>query len=266
MNDTLSNITSILSVFGAIDYRYWSAAEVTGDYLIDTPALSNDWDPSSWLCPADNLTQGCDATSLLAESDWTITPASISVKECHVLPKQELCTLRFSWRILLITIFCDIVKVIAMIFALKFISKPLTTLGDVIESFLEDPDPCTQSWGVCEDKQVRKWTVLWEFKRNALAIYLRRIHLGFENQVLDVQRLWHRYGFPMESSQEAIRYRQDAEHWLEERGPWWGSVAPASDPRSWTSHGKRWFVALPRNTRRAFAILWVSSERELNND
>lgn len=165
--DNLTHISGVRSVFDAIGYRYWATAQLTGDYL-NPPiiALDQSWDTSSWLCPSEVLGKGrlCDPATLLTNPDWRITPAAMPVTECHVLRKRELCTLRYSWRILVVTIFCDLAKLIAMVLTLKYISRPLTTLGDVISSFLQNPDPYTKGRCLLDNAEARKWTTYWERK------------------------------------------------------------------------------------------------------
>lgn len=116
-----------------------------------------DKDQRSWISPLEDMQKAIQSDPLtLQQSEWRITPESMLVKECHVLPKEELYTLHYSSSILIIMLFFDIVKLSAMIAALKLIKQPLATLGDVIASFLRDPDPYTKICGPVTEKQVLK--------------------------------------------------------------------------------------------------------------
>jgi hypothetical protein len=61
---------------------------------------------------------------------------------------EEKCKLQFSLYIMIVVIFCNLVKSISMLMTFwKRYNQPLVTLGDAVSSFLDNPDATTE--GMC---------------------------------------------------------------------------------------------------------------------
>lgn len=160
--DPLVSISSVRSAFSAFEYRYWATARLL-NYDLNSPDLTfaSEWDSRAWLCPESDLARGveCDPTQLnVKNSEWLITPSSIPVTECYVLPTKEQCALRYSTSILLIAIGTDIVKLAAMFMALRLTVEPLATIGDAIESFLQTPDTYTKDLCMLDADSACTWS------------------------------------------------------------------------------------------------------------
>lgn len=282
-NSILANITSIRAFFSAFQFRYWSSAQLAGDFARgDLLNLMNSKDPRAWICPREDLQEvrQCNAIALQQQNEWRITPQSMLVKECHVLPKQELCTLRYSSTILIITVCFELIKLSAMIAALKLIKRPLATLGDVIASFLRDPDPCTEICGPLTEKQALRWRADTVSKINALGFAHLRSCWGSTNALSHsstcprCRRPWARNSMVSIGSGEFLPFLSfDATHrkcilplteehalkadterlfdWLSFGGPFWSIVAevPARESAS-----TRWF-SVPTRSRWSFSSL-----------
>ena len=115
------------------------------------PALLFDrYASSNWLC---SDTSNCDTNAVLTEAaSWTITfdddgqRRSLPIQYCLSQPVEGHCTLQLSFLIISIVIVCNITKLACMIMLLLHQqAKPLVTLGDAVESFLETPDPTTEN-------------------------------------------------------------------------------------------------------------------------
>lgn len=232
--DILANISSIRSLYNALDYRYLATASLASDYLgPQTQSLLDGWDSRSWLCNTSSLTPGrqCDLTP--SSTNWKITPEAYLVKGCHVMAKEEKCALRYSLQILIITMCCDVIKLFAMVFALRSVSKPLTTLGDVIESFLQEPDLCTKYVCPLNDYEA----AIWSFKSRKKILEAERQYA----QVDWISALGSPFGTnPMYRG--PTDFEEKACQWLLNGGPWWGSVQSAKDPDSWSPERRRWVV------------------------
>ena len=108
----------------------------------------------TWPWPCANYfnseTNTCDTSALLSEAaNWTIdveVGASYPIQYCLSQPAEKHCTTQFSLLIIIIVIICNITKLACMIMLLlRQQAKPLVTLGDAVESFLETPDPTTEN-------------------------------------------------------------------------------------------------------------------------
>ena len=259
----VSSIDSILSVFNTIDYRYWATADITGDYLNEDYQKLSTWsDPGAWLCPRADLAKfsQCDPTQFLADPSWAITPASIPVSTCHVLPKQERCALRYSWRVFLVTMCCDTIKLTAMLFALKYISKPLTTLGDVVASFLQEPDPYTEENCLLGEKESSDW---------AFAAW-REAVLTVKGYFTSQGQYWHEsFGYQMledancnmrgsgHDLRPPTKFERGAYSWLYYGGEWWPSAVGAYGAVIWAPRQRRWLAAPSRLRWYSFTLLYV---------
>lgn len=238
-NDTASKIPSIQSIFSAYEYRYWSVASMSGDYLRkDYVDLLANQDPRAWLCPSSELAQShmCDLNTLRMNDNWQITPAKIPVERCYVLPKTERCTLRYSSQLLIITIVFDFVKLAAMLTALKTISDPLVTIGDVIESFLINPDPFTKDIGLVGDEDASKWT---SETRQAITNPVKQY---FQLAGFEFTTVWRQQDLPP-ASHPPSSFQLRAYEWLLHGGFWWTSVLPMSQSKVMVMQRRLWFAA-----------------------
>ncbi|KAF8532068.1 hypothetical protein BDD12DRAFT_766134 [Trichophaea hybrida] len=110
-------------------------------------------EPQGWIgCPENyNSNQCYKLESVVSDirngGNWTIGQYGV-VKECWTETIEEQCKLQFSTTILSIVIICNFVKALCML--LVFFQRdfyPLATIGDAIQSFMREPDPCTS--GIC---------------------------------------------------------------------------------------------------------------------
>lgn len=108
---------------------------------------------SPWMC-GDYVGRICDMSAVLTEAaSWTINILDddvnwrpLPIQYCLSQPVEGHCTLQFSLLIIIVVIMCNITKLTCMIMLLlRQQAKPLVTLGDAVESFLETPDPTTEN-------------------------------------------------------------------------------------------------------------------------
>ena len=149
MRDYVTDNTNVLAVTSALND---SSSIVNTTY----PAYVYRWDDTTpWICgdnTYDSYTYTCDASAVLAEAaGWTINVDNghlwaVPIQYCLSQPVEGHCTLQFSLWIITIVIMCNITKLACMIMLLlRQQAKPLVTLGDAVESFLETPDPTTEN-------------------------------------------------------------------------------------------------------------------------
>ena len=151
MQDYVTANTNVLAVTSALNE---SSAIVNATY----PAyVYSSYADSSWVCGDFTLLSAsgaCDTSAVLAEdANWTIgieirvgTWTTFPIEYCLSQPVEGQCTLQFSLLIITIVIVCNITKLTCMIMLLlRQQAKPLVTLGDAVESFLETPDPTTEN-------------------------------------------------------------------------------------------------------------------------
>ena len=226
----LLNVSSFRSAFSTSEYRYWATAELLG-YDLDSNDLTfaaQGWDTRAWLCPPDDLAQGieCDPTQLeVTTKEWLITSSLIPVKECHVLPVKEQCALRYSTAILGTALFTDLIKLAAMLIALRLTTQPLATIGDAIESFLRRPDVYTKECCLLDGDCARQWSnkAAPLVKEEALRVAMSKI-TGYNNR---------------------SKYLSTQPRWGSRI---WCSVIPPKLKESWTATRTKWF-AVPSRSR-----------------
>jgi hypothetical protein len=113
---------------------------------------------NSWICGANTsdskiLTTlpidffDCQPDTALADvGNWFM--ASQRVRYCLSELVPERCKLQFSLHIMVVVIFCNVVKVVCLAMTGRRVkARTLATLGDAVESFLERPDAVTE--GIC---------------------------------------------------------------------------------------------------------------------
>ena len=143
--------------------------------------------PYGWLCSAyQNLTGphlwGCDIDSLLVySSNWSLSlganPAgtessNFSIKYCSSTTNEEHCQLQLSFVIMCVVIFCNFMKALCMFLVLWHQrSRPLVTIGDAIESFLQDADLTTENMCLAD-----KYTFATNDWEDSPKSYLKKKH------------------------------------------------------------------------------------------
>ena len=113
-------------------------------------ALSNVFSAYGWLC-SNYADSNCDLNDLYRRpSDWTLKAygddnTSFPIQHCLSKPAMEHCRLQMSLVMMCIIIFCNFMKALCMYLVLRYHKhKPLVTLGDAIESFLQQRDSATE--------------------------------------------------------------------------------------------------------------------------
>jgi len=102
---------------------------------------------NTWRCPS-HIIAGCDARSRFEvpqnRSDWK--PYGNRVNHCIIEQVEEICKLEFSFSIALVVIVSNVVKVacIAMTLFICGSHAPLVTVGDVVATYIDEPDPTTR--------------------------------------------------------------------------------------------------------------------------
>jgi hypothetical protein len=125
------------SVLGTLDWSYnliqnpWiCGTNVTNDMVLQ-PHSIDDFD--------------CTVQEALATLPMTI--ANKGVNYCLSQRVPDVCRLQFSLPIMLIVIFCNVVKLMCILLTLMRNESPLIMMGDAISSFLQRPDPMTKGMG-----------------------------------------------------------------------------------------------------------------------
>ncbi|KAK0515276.1 hypothetical protein JMJ35_002655 [Cladonia borealis] len=111
-----------------------------------------------WVC---DKPHPCDEKTLVAEAaNWTIAISdwksvrTIPIQYCLSQPVEGYCTLQFSLLIITIVIVCNLTKwACMMMLLLRQQAKPLVTLGDAVDSFLETPDPTTENMCLADKRK-----------------------------------------------------------------------------------------------------------------
>lgn len=132
--EILPDRLDVLAVSSATDassslLSYWSENVLS--------LQSEEWLPYAWTC-TQSVGDGCD----FPPQNWTIDGYPIDY--CLSQPTEPRCKLQLSLVIMIIVILCNLAKILCMSLTIwKPASMPLLTLGDVIASFLDQPDPNT---------------------------------------------------------------------------------------------------------------------------
>lgn len=140
----------------------------------------------SWMCSAHPNLFGptgeeCDINGLSRySSNWGLVPdfgvgdepSSLPVQYCLSKPIKEHCRLQLSLIIMCIVMFCNFMKALCMYLILRHQqSRPLVTLGDAIESFLQNKDLTT--WNMCLADKYTFAAKNWDISTGT---YLRKPH------------------------------------------------------------------------------------------
>ena len=112
-------------------------------------ALSKMFSDFQWLC-SNYPDSTCDLNDLYRRpSYWTLQAyednTSFPIQYCLSKPAMEHCRLQMSLLMMCIIIFCNFMKSLCMYLVLRHHKhEPLVTLGDAIESFLQQRDSATE--------------------------------------------------------------------------------------------------------------------------
>ncbi|KAH7162072.1 hypothetical protein B0J13DRAFT_579937 [Dactylonectria estremocensis] len=110
--------------------------------------IVGEYRPYDWMCfGLSDFQNECYSSQDLKSSSYLWTPWYFPVKYCHSEIVEENCAVNASQPIILIIIVCYLVKLIIMtMMAFGFKEQPIVTLGDAIESFLDEPDSTTEGF------------------------------------------------------------------------------------------------------------------------
>ena len=134
---------------------------------------SNRITPNSWMCG--DLHQSdwssCNTSeptaNLASGLPWWVklkTGEEVEVVKCRSEITKEKCKVRFSLAIMMVVIWCNLVKACCMVMAVVRSREPtLVTLGDAIDSFLRTPDPTTIGMCFANRQYIgRDWRRRWK--------------------------------------------------------------------------------------------------------
>jgi hypothetical protein len=178
-HDYLWYTPTLRSAFTSFDYRYWMMlGEVGYDFNNSKINSAVQWNPITWMCNSSAVMDEGDCAaggSLKVPDAWQVTPVNYEIDHCYSHPVEEQCTLQYSFIILLVVISCDVLKLVAMISTLIWVSeKPLAIVGDAIASFMERPDPHTSGRCLLSQKEARKGAGTWPYRRERVDVSDRR--------------------------------------------------------------------------------------------
>lgn len=159
MQSYVTDNTNVLAVTSSLNDSSLVLNSTYPAYVYSQDGYNSLGDP--WICGDSmhyNETTTCDTSAILTEAaNWTMkmeiyagVPGleyrAVPIQYCLSQRVEERCTTQFSLLIIIIVIICNITKLACMIMLLlRQQAKPLVTLGDAVESFLETPDPTTEN-------------------------------------------------------------------------------------------------------------------------
>jgi hypothetical protein len=117
-----------------------------------------DW--GFWICStgADSPTSACNPAPILADAaSWVVFDHPIQYCMTEVTP--NICSLQFSFDIMIVVLICNAIKVLCMLFILYFFEAEhlLTAVGDVIASFMQQEDPNTVSMCLADKRHLARF-------------------------------------------------------------------------------------------------------------
>lgn len=138
------------------------------DYCTDSPFFLT---PGNWVCGCDM--HGLHSCSLsneiktLRSNPSTWSPLGEKISHCWSEKLPERCTVQASLHIAVIVICLNFVKAIVM-FGTAFGMKdtPLMTIGDAVESYIENPDPSTEGMCIVSRKRIASQEDSWPKEGN----------------------------------------------------------------------------------------------------
>lgn len=151
-----------------------------------TTGLGGTWLGSdTWVCDGSSTHSrgGCDVTAMVADAaNWRVPGLSQSrsqnvswgqtcanfnpdstflVDHCLAKRTPEFCSVYVAVSLLAAVTACNALKLLCMLISLRELrSRPLMTLGDAVQSFLEQPDCTTVGFGLLEAANIEKWTTV----------------------------------------------------------------------------------------------------------
>ena len=172
-------VSSILQPESPPSIRTWFDYENnTGFPYLSVPIRYPSYD---WVCPL-NSQNPCDPrnrTEIPSPDTWQ--PYGDRVQYCWSEKVEENCRVGFSLYFAIVVMVCNFVKVIGMFLTLKTHKRSaLITVGDAIESFLDDEDVTTR--GLCS-QSTDLIQLLWSWKN------VSELALPHEKLLHDVQSM-----------------------------------------------------------------------------
>lgn len=141
-----------------------------------------------WMCPAHEPWE-CDLKDVYRDAaNWSLADDTYGfpddttlfpIQYCLSKPVEEHCRLQLSLLIMCIVIFCNFMKALCMYLVLRYQKhRPLVTLGDAIESFLQHRDVSTKNSCLADRSAFASKT--WNDDRSDLTTkYTRRSYRWF---------------------------------------------------------------------------------------
>lgn len=167
-----------------------SIAEATDSLGFRDSSGSQYW----WLCSGSNHSS-CDLDSLSEYSAiWNISDSVVwgisglgppygshlRIKHCLSKTNEEHCRVQLSLIILCIVVSCNFLKKLCMSLLLRHqTSPPLVTIGDAVESFLQDRDPTTEN--MCLADKYDNYTFGARHWDDSTRSYLKKSHRWFSS-------------------------------------------------------------------------------------
>ncbi|RSL56726.1 hypothetical protein CEP53_006717 [Fusarium sp. AF-6] len=181
-------------------------------------------EPYDWMCGREPWAdEQCDVSSLdvdnwplYSDNKW-VNKTEPRVEYCLSKRTPEYCKLALNIYLLAIVVGCNLVKLIGLgLTWLCLKQQPLLTLGDVMASFLQDPDPATKNCSLMSKSsghrlhwgpELREW--LAGKHRWAASVSVLRYTLGVEHvsvyETPSLTALWNR-GFGQVSVDALINF------------------------------------------------------------
>ncbi|KAI8682052.1 hypothetical protein NCS55_00459500 [Fusarium keratoplasticum] len=126
--------------------------------------------PYEWMCYG--FRPAYESESLCYESIHNLTqqpeqwaPWFLPARHCHSEVVEGNCALNANQPIMVVIIICTSIKLIIMAMMVFLINGwPIITLGDAIQSFLDDPDPTTEGFCLLSKNAVTSRSPFWPKK------------------------------------------------------------------------------------------------------
>jgi hypothetical protein len=151
------------SLLGTLD---WSYGSIQNSWVCGTDVAAN-----MTLHPKDSESHGCTVREAIS-SYPPMSIANRTVEYCLSQRVADECKLQFSLPIMLVIIFCNMVKLFCILLTLMKYDPTLITIGDAIASFLKRPEPLTRGMSslTMEDIKAGQWPsgptpYSWRYKR-----------------------------------------------------------------------------------------------------
>lgn len=130
-NNNVLAVTSALNATSTVlnfTFPVWPDDSYNGFVCSDSPCVTDTAKWTLWI------------------GDYPGPQRPVPIQYCLSQRVKGYCTLQFSILIITIVLVCNIAKLACMVvLLLRQEAKPLVTLGDAVESFLETPDPSTEN-------------------------------------------------------------------------------------------------------------------------